>query len=109
MRHTVLLHLAEDRFRAQGDRRVVHRWSPPEDICLGREGWATGGTPLIETPRTAAGDREVQKQKAVDYGQLATVEEWEETSRSVHHEIGDRHVTREDKADDASEQTQCEK
>jgi hypothetical protein len=67
------------------------------------------GAHSIEAPLAAAGDPEVEEDKAVDDCQLPAVEQREETSRRVHHEIGDGHVAREDKGDGASEQTQREK
>jgi hypothetical protein len=62
----------------------------------------------IEAPFAATGDPEIEEYEAVDDCQLAAVEQWEEASRRMRHEIGDRHVAREDKRDTPGEQTQRE-
>ena len=57
----------------------------------------------IEAPRAAPGQAKIEKYETVDDCQLPAVEQREETSRRVHHEIGDGHIAREDKGDGAGE------
>src|SRR6267142_7110884 len=69
-------------------------------------GCRCGPAQSIEAPFAAAGEPEIEEDEAIDDCQLPAVEQREETSRRVHHEIGDRHIAREDKGDGAGEQTQ---
>ncbi len=60
----------------------------------------------IEAPFAAASDPEIEKDKAIDNCQLPAIEKREETSWRMCHEVGDRHVTRYDEGNGASEQTE---
>src|SRR5712692_552784 len=71
-------------------------------------GRGRGRAQSIDAPFAAAGDPEIEEYEAVDDCQFPAVEQREETSRRMHHEIGDRHVAPEDKGDGAGEQTQRE-
>ena len=59
---------------------------------------------LDQAPLAAPGQPNIEKDETVDDCQLPAVEQREETSRRVHHEIGNGHVAREDKDDGAGEQ-----
>jgi hypothetical protein len=59
--------------------------------------------PLVDAPRPAAGDKEIEKYKAEENCQLAHIDQRKEISRGMSHEVGDRHITGENKCDRSRE------
>src|SRR5208282_168265 len=59
---------------------------------------------LVDAPSSAAGHKEIKKDKAEENCQLAAVESGKEASRAVRVEIGDRHVAGEDECDRSGEE-----
>ena len=51
----------------------------------------------VETPRSAARSRDIKKNKAVEDGGIAPIEDGEEAFSGVNHPVGHRHIAREDK------------
>jgi hypothetical protein len=62
--------------------------------------------PMIETPRTASGGREVEENEAIQCGQLAAVDDRPETLGCVGDEVGKRHQARQNECNRPGEQAQ---
>src|SRR5271166_1132024 len=102
------LKAAASRVMSSNPRRsqVTYRWCSGPARRYG--GDRRGRSHSVEAQWAAPGHRKIEKDETVDDCQLPAVEQREETSRPVRHEIGDRHVPREDKGDGAGEEAQRE-
>jgi hypothetical protein len=66
--------------------------------------WPNG----IDAPAAAAGDENIEKDKAKRYGELAFVFDRVKTTRRVDHEVGDGHFTRQDERGQSREESKRE-
>jgi len=73
------------------------------------DGFASFGfSQSVETPRSAAGKRQVKEYKAEQDREIAAVEDRQETSRRMPEKIGKRHLTRENERNGTGEEAQYE-
>ena len=59
---------------------------------------------LVEAPDATASNKQVQEDEAIEDRRSAAVDRREKTARRVRHEMGDRHVARQDERDGAGKQ-----
>src|SRR5260370_734104 len=60
----------------------------------------------VEAPGAAAGEGKIEEDEAVEDRGIAAIEDREEIDRRVRHEIGDRHVARQDEGNRPREQAE---
>src|SRR5713226_3067143 len=87
---------------------------PVSDLDIHRSAHlSTNGGPAtldnpVKAPHTAAGDGEIEENKAVDHRQLALIQQREKAARCMGHEVGDGHLAGEDEGYRPDEQAENE-